>query len=55
MDIIARNQSRAWPGNWFYFGFSFLVTAVVGYGFSHTIGNAIARGCEGHLGRTRRP
>jgi hypothetical protein len=38
MDVIAGNQSRAWPGNWFYFCFSFLVAAVVGYGFSHTIG-----------------
>jgi hypothetical protein len=39
MDVIAANRSRARPGNWFYFYCSCLIAAVVGYGFSHTIGN----------------
>src|ERR1019366_6160368 len=39
MDVIATNESRAWPGNWFYFCCSFLIAAVVLYGFSQTIGD----------------
>ena len=39
MDVIARNQSRARSGNWFYFCCSFLIAAVVLYGFSQTIGD----------------
>jgi hypothetical protein len=39
MNAIAGNQLRTWPGRWFYFCCSCLIAAVVGYGFSHTIGN----------------